>query len=389
MIHQNIHEIKYADKKIILVGTAHVSNESAKLVQEAIDFYAPDNICIELDKDRFYALKNPQDYKNMDLKAVIKKNQAFQVLANTILSSYQVRMAKELNSEVGLEMKTAIKMAETANIPLTLADRNVNITFKRIWRSLNLKDKSQLLSGILASLFDDETNESLDEDIIKEMLEEDVLNAALTEVRKEVPKIATILVDERDQYLAHKIKNAKGKTILAVVGGAHVQGIKNELFKEQDISKITYIPPKKPISKYLNYLFMVLILLVLLLPFLNGFQSGLRSILKFSVYSGGFAALATLIMGAHPLTILATFFSAPFAAVHPIIAVGFISASVEASLRKPKVRDVDNISEDIKSFKGWRSNRFIKALALVFVANLGSVIGQIISGSSIINSLFK
>lgn len=389
MNHQNIHEIDYQDKKIILVGTAHVSNESAQLVQEAIDFYQPDNICIELDKDRFYALENPKDYKSMDLKAVIKKNQALQVLANTILSSYQARMAKDLGSEVGLEMKTAIKMAKEANIPLTLADRNVSITFKRIWRSLNIKDKSQLLGGLLTSLFDSDDGETLDEDLIREMLEEDVLNAALREVRKEVPKIATILVDERDQYLAHKIKNARGKKILAVVGGAHVQGIKDELFKEQDIAKITHIPPKKSTAKYLNYLFMAIILLILILPFLNGFQSGLQSILKFSLYSGGFAALATLIMGAHPLTILATFFSAPFAAIHPIIAVGFISATIEASLRVPKVGDVDNISEDIKNFSGWRNNRFIKALSLVFLANLGSVIGQIISGSSIISSLLK
>ena len=134
---------------------------------------------------------------------------------------------------------------------------------------------------------------------------------------------------------------------------------------------------------------MVFILLILFLPFLQGVEQGLASIKKFSLYSGGFAALATLIIGAHPLTILATFFSAPLAAIHPLIAVGFIAAMVEASLRSPTIKDIDNINEDIKTFKGWRNNRFIKTLALVFIANLGSVIGQIISGSSILNSLFK
>ncbi len=388
MNHQNIHEINYKNKRIILVGTAHVSNESAKLVEDAINFYKPDNICIELDKDRLYALENPKDYKNMDLKSVIKNNKAIQVLANTILSSYQSRMAKEMNSEVGLEMKTAIRLSKQLNIPLTLADRNVNITFKRIWRSLNFKDKIQLFSGVISSLFDDQS-EDLDEEIIKEMMQEDVLSAALSEVRKEVPKIAIILVDERDQYLANKIKNANGTNILAVVGGAHVLGIKEEIFRDQDLKKITHIPKKSSTSKYMNYAFMIFILLILLLPFLQGFDRGLSSILKFSLYSGSGAALATLIMGAHPLTIIATFLSAPFAAIHPIIAVGFIAATVEASLRVPTILDIDNISEDISSFKGWRNNRFIKALALVFVANLGSVIGQIITGTSIISSLFK
>ena len=51
MDNTNIHIIEYKDKQIILVGTAHVSNDSADLVRAAIEFYTPDNICIELDKE--------------------------------------------------------------------------------------------------------------------------------------------------------------------------------------------------------------------------------------------------------------------------------------------------------------------------------------------------
>lgn len=387
MENENVHILEYNDKKIILVGTAHVSEQSAVLVQEALEHFEPDNICIELDNDRLKSLKNPNSWKETDLKKIIKDKKTTQLLASLMLSSYQQRMAKQLGSQVGLEMITAINYAEEHGITLTCVDRNVNVTFKRIWNSLSIKEKSDLLYFGLGSVFEDDVE--LSEEDLNDMLEEDVLTAALSEIRKEVPTIATILVDERDQFLANKIKNARGNTVLAVVGGAHVPGIKDEIYKDQNMRDINSIPEKKSNLKWINYLFMAIILAILILPFFNGFDEGLNALIKWTLYSGTGAALATLIMRAHPLTILATFVSAPIAAIHPVIAVGFVSALTEATLRPPTVQAVDNVSEDIKSFRGWSKNRFIRILALVIVANLGSVIGQIISGGSILSNLFK
>lgn len=387
MENENIHIVEYNNKKIILVATAHVSEQSALLVEEAINHYEPDTICIELDKDRLKSIKNPGSWKDTDLKQIIKDKKTTQLLASLMLSSYQQRMAKQLGSQVGLEMITAINLAEEKGIPLATVDRNVSITFKRIWNSLSLKEKSDLLYFGLGSIFEEDAE--LDEDDLQKMLEEDVLTAALNEIRQEIPTIATILVDERDQYLANKIKNARGDVILAVVGGAHVPGIKQEIFKDQKMGEINSIPKKKSSLKWVNYAFMAFILAILILPFFKGFQDGLDALLKWSLYTGVGASIATLLMGAHPLTILATFISAPFAAIHPLLAVGFVAAITEASLRPPTVNDVDNVSEDIKTFKGWRRNRFIRILALVLVANLGSFIGQIISGGSIFSNLFK
>lgn len=387
MENENIHIVEYNNKKIILVATAHVSEQSALLVEEAINHYEPDTICIELDKDRLKSIKNPGSWKDTDLKQIIKDKKTTQLLASLMLSSYQQRMAKQLGSQVGLEMITAINLAEEKGIPLATVDRNVSITFKRIWNSLSLKEKSDLLYFGLGSIFEEDAE--LEEDDLQKMLEEDVLTAALNEIRQEIPTIATILVDERDQYLANKIKNARGDVILAVVGGAHVPGIKQEIFKDQKMGEINSIPKKKSSLKWVNYAFMAVILAILILPFFKGFQDGLDALLKWSLYTGVGASITTLLMGAHPLTILATFISAPFAAIHPLLAVGFVAAITEASLRPPTVNDVDNVSEDIKTFKGWRRNRFIRILALVLVANLGSFIGQIISGGSIFSNLFK
>ena len=303
MDNKNIHILEINNKEIVLIGTAHVSKESAQLVEETIREYQPDTICIELDDDRLNSLQNPTDWKNTDIKDVIKNKKSNQLLATLMLSSYQQRMANQLGTSVGQEMITAINLSEELGIPLNTIDRNVNVTFKRIWNSLNLKDKTDLLYYGLGSIFEDEELD-LEEDDLKAMLEEDVLTASLNEIREHVPTIATILVDERDQFLANKIKNAPGNRVIAVVGGAHVPGIKDELNKEQNMQEINSIPQKKSSIKYINYFFMALILLVLILPFTKGLNEGLNALLRWSLFSGSGAAIATLIIGGHPLTAL-------------------------------------------------------------------------------------
>ncbi len=387
MNNENIHELVVNDKNIILVGTAHVSEVSANLVKEAINHYQPDTVCIELDDERLKTLKNPSNWEDKDIKSVIKNKQTFQLLASIILSSYQQRMAAQLNTQVGLEMVTAINLAEELNIPITTIDRDVKITFKRIWNSLSFKEKTELLGVGFSSVF--ENDEEVSEDDLQALLEEDALGAALSEIRNQVPTIARILVDERDQYLANKIRNAKGDKILAVVGGAHIPGIKEELYKEQNMVEINSIPPKAPTGKYISWIMFALLAAILILPFFNGLNEGVIAIAKWSLFASSGAAIASLIIGAHPLSALAAFLSAPIAALHPILAVGFVAAFAEATLRKPTVKDVERISEDIQSFKGWRSNQFIRILALVLVANLGSVVGQIISGLSIVKNLIS
>ena len=59
----------------------------------------------------------------------------------------------------------------------------------------------------------------------------DILESAISEVRNEFPSIGEVLISERDQYLAYKIKEAPGSKVVAVVGGAHVPGVKEEIYK--------------------------------------------------------------------------------------------------------------------------------------------------------------
>ena len=45
--HSDIHRLELGDRQIIVIGTAHISQESAKLVRQVIEAEKPDSVCVE------------------------------------------------------------------------------------------------------------------------------------------------------------------------------------------------------------------------------------------------------------------------------------------------------------------------------------------------------
>ncbi len=384
---EHITRVEYQGKEIILIATAHVSKQSAELVKEVIDREQPDSICVELDEDRYQNIKNPKKWENTDLVQVIKDKKVGFMLAQLVLASYQRKLAKQLDTNVGEEMLQGIRSAEETGAELVLADRNIQTTFMRIWRKMSLKEKFDLLLNLFFALDEEDETEISDEEIAK-LLQKDMLEAAMTSMKEEFPKIGDILLCERDQHLANKIKNAPGKKIVAVLGGAHVAGVKEEIFKEQNMAEITSVPPAGKAGKIIGWAVPVAIVALIAYGFVQGFQTGMEQVLSWILWNGSLAALFTAIMLGHPLSILTAFVVAPISSLNPMLACGWFAGLMEAHIRKPKVEDVNNISNDIFSIKGLFHNRFLRTLLIVIMANLGSTLGTIIAGMDIIKNVF-
>jgi pheromone shutdown-related protein TraB len=191
-----IHRLDFDAKEFILVGTAHVSRESA------------DTVCVELCQSRYQAIRQKDRWQDTDIVKVIKEKKSFLLLSNLLLASFQKRIARQLDIKPGQEMITAIETAETVGAQIHLADRDIRTTLSRTWRVMGFWGKIKLMFQLMLSLGQlDEINE---EDIEK-MKQKDVLEALLSEVGKSLPALKTILIDERDQYLAEKIRTAPGK----------------------------------------------------------------------------------------------------------------------------------------------------------------------------------
>ena len=376
--------IDYHGKEIILIPTAHVSQESAKLVRETIEEEKPDSICIELDEQRYKNLKNPDAWKNTNIIDIIKQKKVTLLIANLILSSYQKNIAKKLKTKPGQEMIEGMKASEEFGINLVLADRSIQTTFMRIWRKMGFFERIKLFFSLM-SIDDDE---DVSEEDLQKLIERDNLELAIEDMGKDYPQIAATLLHERDKYLAYNIKNAPGYKVIAILGAAHTPGVEEEVFKEQNIEELNKIPPKSFAGKVLPWVIPILIVVLIGLGFRQSMNTGMAQIKSWFLFNSVLAALLTALCLPHPLSVLTAFVAAPFTSINPMLACGWFAGLVEASLKKPTVEDVNNIPEDIFSIKAWIHNKFLKALLVVILANIGSSIGTIIAGSKIIQSLF-
>ncbi len=374
-----VDRISYNNKEIILVGTAHVSRQSAELVDQIIHEEKPDTVCIELCQTRLASIKDKDRWRNMNIVKVIKDKKAFLLFINLLLASFQKKMADKFGINPGQEMINAISAAEQIDAQIIPADREIQITLNRVWRGMSFWQKLKLIVSLIFSFG---ASDDIEEEDIEKMKQEDMLQTLLSDVKKSHPIIEKSLIDERDQFLAEKIRSASGNKIVAVVGAAHAPGIRRYIASEKEISlyDLNVVPKAGNLGKILKWAIPIAILALFVAGFLmEGKNTGMEMIWIWIAANGIFAGLGALFALAHPLTILSSIVAAPLTSLNPMIAAGWVSGLVEAFVRKPKVKDLEAIPNDITSIKGFWKNKVTRILLVVVFTNLGSTVGTIIA----------
>ena len=380
--------IRHADQTVLLVGTAHISQQSADLVEQVIEQEQPDTVCIELDAKRYTALSKPQQWENLDLKQVIRRKQLSTLLVSLVLASYQKKLGGKLGIQPGTELLTAAKVAERHSIPVELCDRDVRITLRRAWKSTSFFKKGYMIVSLLASLFDET---ELDEEKLAELRRKDVLSELMNEIGKALPAAKEVLIDERDVFMAEKIKAAGGKHIVAVVGAGHMEGI-IRVFEEDNSEHMDEISTIPPISKGWKVLGWSIPLAILLSIVAIGIRQGPdeagANALYWVLANGIPSAIGAVLALAHPATIFSAFAAAPITSLTPVIGAGYVCAFVQVMSHPPVVREFEGVSGDIGSLTGWWKNRLLRIFLVFFLTGLGSSIGTWVGGYRIISSLF-
>lgn len=379
--HENITRMMLNNKEYILIGTAHVSKQSAELVKEVIEAEKPDAVCIELDEQRYQSITEGNKWKEMDIFKVIKEKKASLLLMNLAISSFQKKMAKQLGIQAGQEMIQGIESAKEIGAELVLADRNIQVTFSRIWGQVGLWGKAQLLTQVIASIF---SNETITEEELEKMKSQDMINSVLNEFTESFPRLKVPLIDERDQYLSQKIKEAPGEKIVAVLGAAHVPGIKEEIKKEHDLKKLVQTPPKSKVPKIIGWSIPIIILAIIAYTFFMNPSAGIQQTISWVIWNGSLSAIGTAVALGHPLAILTAFIAAPITSLNPLLAAGWFAGFVQAFIRRPNVSDFESLSEDVFSVKGFWKNKVTRVLLVIVLANIGSSLGTFIGGADVI-----
>lgn len=344
MSEENITRIHLGQKELILIGTAHVSKNSAEQVKEVIAQERPNAVCIELDEQRYQSIMEGNRWKNMDIFKVIKEKKATLLLMNLAISSFQNRMAKQFGISPGQEMIQGIESAKETDAELVLADRNIQTTFARIWRNIGFKGKALLLTQVIGGIFSKET---ISEEELEKMKSQDTLNSILKEFTEHFPKLKKPLIDERDQYLSQKIKEAPGDKVVAVLGAAHVPGIKEEIHRDHDLKRLSQVPPKSKWPKIIAWSIPIFILAIIAYTFMMNPSAGVQQSISWVIWNGSLSAIGAAAALGHPLTILTAFVVAPITSLNPLIAAGWFAGLMQAYIKRPNVGDFERLSEDV------------------------------------------
>lgn len=386
---KDVSVIQTADRTIYLVGTAHISKSSVELVREVIETVQPDRVLVELDERRLEALANPEKWKELDIKTLIRNQQISPLIAQIILASYQKRLGAQMGSMPGMELLEATRVAEEKGIPCDLVDRDVRITLKRAWKSTPFFKRFLLLSSMLGGLFDRST---INEEKLDQIKEQDVLSGMLDEIGSVFPDLKRVLIDERDAYMAEKTRQAAGSKLVVVIGAGHGPGMTGHLEagREHRLEELENIPKSAPIGKILGWSIPIAILAMIgIIAFQKGASAAGDASLFWFLANAIPCGIGGIIAAAHPFTIIAGFMAAPFTSLTPVIGAGYVTAFVQAWACPPRVREIQDVSEDIIHVGKWWKNRLLKVFLAFLLPSLGSMIGTWVGGAELIRQLVK
>lgn len=375
---ERVAHVKVGEKDVYLVGTAHLSTESVEDVQATVELVKPDAICIELCKGRYQAMTQADNWAKMDIFKIVRQKKATFLLAQLIMTSFYRRLGEKLGIQPGAEMLKGIELAEETGAELVLADRDIEITLKRIWGYLSFWNKVKLFAQVGTGIL---VREEIDSDMIEALKKQDQLEAVMGEFAEKYPEIKKRLIDERDTYLAEKIRTAPGKTVVAVVGAGHVPGITRQVHEAHALDELMELPKKSIWPTVIKWGVPLAILVLIAFGFKKGTEHGFENVYIWFLVNGVLSAAGAALALAHPLTILSAFLAAPLTSLNPFFAAGWVAGIVQTLLKKPKVSDLEDLPDAIGTMRGFWTNPVTRILLVVALANLGSIIGTYIAGA--------
>ncbi len=375
---------EYQSSRIVLIGTAHVSEKSVAEVKAAIKNLKPDVVAVELCRGRYDSLKGNVQEHQVPIKDILSEGKIYYYVIQWLLAYMQKKIGDDMGVKPGAEMLSAIEEAEIIGANVALIDRDIHVTLQRFWGKMKFLEKIRMTGSLLGGLIG--IGKGIDIDI-DQITEQDVVTALVSELRGFAPTAAEVLIDERDAYLAGNIlKIAAGgnKTVVVVIGAGHKPGIINHLKNPMSIpplNTLMEIPKKRfSIGKLIGLIFVGFIFAFFLLLLLSGVPLKILLIAFgcWFIITGVLSAAGTLLAGGHPYSVLTAFLVAWLTTLHPLIAAGWFAGLVEAKQRNPTTADIKALA-GVETFKEMFKNKFMRVLLVASFANLGSMTGAFLA----------
>lgn len=242
-------------EEVVVVGTAHVSLESARDVEAVIDVLRPESVVVELCRGRsplMYiddedpagpgpgSLRNPLLLGGRDFREALQRALALgsggALVLRFLLGLLSQSVSQRLDVLPGVDMQAARRAAERHGSQLVLGDRPLEISLDRAWTSLSWQQRAELLRG-LAIAWQQSRSSALGPEVVDRLREEGDVVSVLEGLAPQFPGVVDALLFERDLYLAWSCKRSKAvngsRRVVAVVGKGHLRGITYTLLTDR------------------------------------------------------------------------------------------------------------------------------------------------------------
>ena len=377
-------------ERVRVLGTAHVSSTSVAAVKEQIEAFKPDIVAVELCASRHSALTSNRRLDKEGLLKVVKEGKAPLVMLQSLLAAEQRKMGLDEGEQPGAELLAAVQTAEEANPEVALIDRDIQTTLRRAWKRMKFFEKVKIIWSLLGDEDDEETPE------VSQLLEDqDLLSSLMEELRTFSPGAGSVLIDERDAYLAGKIsalEQNSDKRILAVVGAGHLKGIEAHLNQSTQpnsaqLDELEVLPKRGRFAKSIPWL--IPLFVMGLVAYFVSQGDAVDLVELFTVWTAAnavFAALGCILARGHPLAILTAALASPITSLNPTLAAGWFAGYVQLKLREPTAEDLQNFLK-MDSLGMFWSNRAGRVLMVTALTNLGSMAGAWVAAAGLLGGL--
>lgn len=369
-----------------LLGTAHISTKSVEAVKQQIAEFKPEIVAVELCKSRYDSLVSGRRLDKEGLLKVIKEGKAPLVLLQSLLAAEQRKLGLDEGQQPGAELLEAVTIAESLDLQVELIDRDIQTTLRRAWRKMKFREKFKIVFSMLG-----EDEDDMDVDLDEILESRDILSDLMNELKEFSPGAGEVLIDERDAYLAQKIRSIDGnKRILAVVGAGHLNGIEDHLLRRQilgNMDELAIVPKRSAFAKSIPWLIPLFVFSLFGYLLYQGNSVDLVELFTvWTLANAVLAAIGCIIARGHILAVLTAALASPITSLNPTLAAGWFAGYVQLKVAEPTAEDLQHFLK-LESLGSFWSNKAGRVLLVTALTNLGSMMGAWVAAAGLLGGI--
>lgn len=371
----NIIPIEFAFKQIYLIP---IERNEATFFQDLhahLQQIHPDTCCIELTYSQYEFFEHSHEWEEMNILSVIRNDKWIWLLTDLIYIHFIRKLRLNPEKSKGQDLCLAANFMKARQIQLEFVDQEITVLAKRAWRFSSFREKFLLIGNIAQLLF---TTKDLSKEEIfhikKTYLTHSLYTSIIALLCKKMAHLSRFFKDERIMFISHKILNAPGNRIIVYLHPSHVQPVQS-LLKVPFLysSEIEAVPPANRAFQVLFFLIPCFLLLAVVL--IGVFKSKALAIEMIGIWillHAVFTSLLALIFLSHPMTILSCWILSPLTSLNTFVSA-LLLVMIESFFRKPRVKDLESLGDDIKHMTGYFKNRILKLAVLLGAILVGGL----------------